>query len=137
METEREKTSVAVKERIFAFYRGNTDITGISQKLIALRFVTAFLERAADAKVYEGKHIVMVRMPDVRGDAAWMKENIIREGDIVGTADRPAAISARADAMVRRYEEINNGIRYAGTDTLKYWLEHFYMQYDEWGPEDV
>ena len=124
-----------MKKKYFAYYRGNIAITGVGQKLNAMAIVCKFLEISVKAKVYNGKNIVLIEMPDITGDAIWMKENVIREGDIVGIADRPETIEAKAKAMVEKYDGKRDGKKYAGTAMLKYWLEHFYMQYDEWGAE--
>ena len=126
-----------MKKKYFAYYRGNIDITGISQKLNAMTIVCEFLKRTCKAKVYTGKRIVLIEMPDLEGDAMWMKNNVMREGDIVGIADRPETISVKVDNLVAKYDGVREGKKYAGTATLKYWLEHFYMQYDEWGSEDA
>ena len=124
-------------KRYFAYYRGNVNVTGIPQKLNAMSIVQEFLKRTAKAKVYQGKNIIMIEMPDTIGDAIWVKENVMREGDIVGIADRPETIQAKADALAAKYESERDGKKYAGTGVLKYWLEHFYLQYDEWGSEDA
>lgn len=126
-----------MKERMFAYYRGNPLITGTAQKNNAMRIVTEFLKRTCKAKVYEGQRMTVVVIPDVMGDAMWMKNNIMREGDIVGISERMSDIEAKVDGMVAKYDEKRDGKKYAGVGMLKYWLDHFYLQYDEWGPDDA
>lgn len=126
-----------MRQRMFAYYKGNPDITGMGQKLNAMRIVCAFLERTCKAEVKDGKKIVVITMPDVTGDAIWMKENVMREGDIVGITDRQETRDAKVEQMTAKYDGAREGKKYAGTSMLKYWLEHFYMQYDEWGPDDA
>lgn len=121
--------------RYFVYYRGNPQITGTAQKNNAMRIVTMFLGRACKADVLEGKRMTLVMMPDIVGDAMWMK-NIVREGDIVGISERMSDMESKVDGMIARYDKERDGKDYAGTSMLKYWLEHFYLQYDEWEVED-
>ena len=121
--------------RYFVIWKGNMDVTGVAPKINAMKIVVRFLEKTAKAKVYDGKHSFLIIMPETVGDPVWMKENVIREGDIVGVTSDDLRAQERADKLVEKYDNAREGKRYAGTAVLKYWLAHFYLQFDEWGSE--
>lgn len=118
----------------YVIWKGDTQVSGVGVKLRAVEALTMFLEGVGGAEVKDGRHSVLVTMPDIAGDTQWLKENCIGEGSIVGSTSINDSRN-RADKCIERYNERKGDTERVGWDILRYYLDHFYMTYDMWRDE--
>lgn len=119
------------KTKIFVIWKGDPQVMGAGIKMRAIETVLEFLRMTMDAEYRDAAHSFIVKIPDTEGDAMWLIRNCIGEGDIVGSTSLNDS-KQRAVKCAEKYEAKREGKDLVGHSVLTYYLNHFYMNFDEW-----
>jgi len=118
-----------VKKVVFLIAKGNPDVEGNSVKMHALNVVIRFMQMVIpEMKVLQDRNNIFVEMPnDHQGDPQWLKDNVFRFVDVLGTTDDNGA-EIRAKKVYDRYMSIRHDAHEkVGWGLLEHYLNQFYL----------
>ena len=126
----RKKAETAEKKKVvFVINKGNKDVEGVAVKMNALNVVIRFMQLVNPGiRVTQDVNNILVVMPDDHtGDSAWLKEQVFRFVDTLGTTDDEGA-QERAQKAYERYKSIpHDAYEKVGWSLLDYYLNQFYL----------
>lgn len=117
------------KRTMFVIARGNPDVEGNILKINALNVITKFIALALPKTVVmSDKNTIIVVFPDNNpGNPQWLKDNVFRFVDILGTTNDNEA-QKKAEKAYERYKNASSdGQEMVGTGILTYYLQQFYL----------
>lgn len=117
-------------DRLLILLKGNEGDVRDSVKIPAILTVMAFMNRVLGTAVREGRFTYAMPLPSQPGDIEWMKENVFRFCDPVGTVIQD--VEAKADRMMDLFVKAEGTADKAGWNIIVYWLEQWMMRYDMW-----
>ena len=116
------------KRTMFVIHRGNPDVEGVAVKMNAINVVVRFVKMVLPkTEMLIDKNTILVVMPDNNvGNTAWVKDNVFKFVDILGTVGDDEAES-RAKRAYDRYQTLEKKGDEVGSGIITYYLQQFYL----------